>query len=155
MIRLNRSVKDDKSNHIHRDHACRARNKGRQIRGSCRVHHKSGRPEVRKVFGEEEETTWYRSVLMAAVRGLKLLNRPCDVELVTDCVFIANMINRGTVEEWGRNGWRKASGEEVKMKELWKKLYCFMTIHKITAVFSKHHAYRHFLMEKEGDKKEC
>lgn len=40
MIRLNRSVKDDESNHIHRDHACRARNKGRQIRGSCRVHHK-------------------------------------------------------------------------------------------------------------------
>lgn len=116
---------------------------------------KSGRPEVRKVSGEEEETTWYRSVLMAAVKGLKLLNRPCDVELVTDCIFIANMINRGAVEEWGRNGWKKASGGEVKMKELWKKLYCFMTIHKITAVFSKHHAYRHFLMEKEGDKKEC
>lgn len=40
MIRLNRSVKDDESNHIHRDHLGRSRNKGRKIRGGGRVHHK-------------------------------------------------------------------------------------------------------------------
>ena len=95
---------------------------------------------------------------MAAGSALKLLIHPCEVELVTDCIFIVNMINRGNVEVWGKNGWRSSSGEEIKNKELWKKLYCFMSIHKITATFSKHHAYKHFLLEnmkKEENKTKC
>ena len=119
---------------------------------------KKGEKVTREVYGTEEETTWYRSVLMAAVRALKLLIHPCDVELATNCVFIVNMINRGSVEEWGKNGWRNVSGKEIKNKELWRKLYCFMSIHKITAVFSKHHDYKHFLLEKinqKEDNKKC
>lgn len=43
MIRLNRSVKDDESNHIHNNHAGRSGNKAGKIRGSGRVHHKKKR----------------------------------------------------------------------------------------------------------------
>ncbi len=84
---------------------------------------------------------------MAAVRGIKLLIHPCEVELVTDCIFIANMINRGNVETWSRNGWKNASGETVKMKDLWKKLHDLMSIHKITATFSRYHPYRKIMLE--------
>ena len=45
-------------------------------------------------------------------------------------IEIVNMINKGNVESWARNGWRASSGEEVKMKALWKRLYAFMSIHK-------------------------
>lgn len=119
---------------------------------------KKGEPVTREVYGTEEETTWYKSVLTAAVQALKLLIHPCDVELVTGCVFIVNMISKGNVESWARNGWMASSGEEVKMKALWKRLYSFMSIHKIAATFSKHHAYKHFLLEnikKETNKRKC
>ncbi len=44
MIRLNRSVKDDESNHIHNNHTGRTRNKAGKIRGSGRVHQKKRGP---------------------------------------------------------------------------------------------------------------
>lgn len=119
---------------------------------------KKGKKEIRDIYGKEEETTWYRSILMAAGRSLKLLIHPCEVELVTDCAFIVNMINRGNVKVWARNGWRNSSGDEIRNKELWMKIYCFMSMHKITAVLSKHHDYKRFLrknMYKEEDKTEC
>ncbi len=113
---------------------------------------KKGESVTREVYGEE--TTWYRSVLAAAAKGLRLLTRPCEVEIVTGCAFVASMINNGNVAKWGKNGWKNAAGEEIKMKELWKKIYCFMSIHKITAVCSKHYAYRRFLLEKmAGERK--
>ena len=43
MIRLNRSIKDDESNHIHNNHAGRTGNKAGKIRGSGRVYHKKRR----------------------------------------------------------------------------------------------------------------
>ena len=51
---------------------------------------KKGESVTREVYGEE--TTWYRSVLAAAAKGLRLLTRPCEVEIVTGCAFVASIV---------------------------------------------------------------
>lgn len=100
-----------------------------------------GDPVTRQVYGEEKSTTWYRSVMMAAVKALNILNRPCEVELVTGCSYVANTINNGRVETWRRSEWKKSSGEDVKNKELWQEFADLTEKHKITATFCKHHKY--------------
>ncbi|MFR6161844.1 MAG: RNase H family protein [Mediterraneibacter gnavus] len=77
-------------------------------------------PAVKGICGEEQETTYYRLVLLGIVKSLKILNAPCHVTLYTDCIFIKNMIENGKPEQWKRAEWRKPSGEEVKNLELWQ-----------------------------------
>ena len=81
---------------------------------------KDGEPETREVCGEEEETTFYRSTLLAIVKALKLLTCPCRVQIHTYCTFIVAMAENGNLEAWKRAEWKKSSGEDVQHKELWR-----------------------------------
>lgn len=107
-----------------------------------------GQPITREVYGEEDSTTWHRSILMAAVKAMKILKCPCDVELIMGSSFVTNMITGGNVEAWRRSEWKKSSGEDVKNKELWQEFADLMETHKIGVTFCKYHAYKHFLLEK-------
>lgn len=72
-------------------------------------------PAVKGICGEEQETTYYRLVLLGIVKSLKILNAPCNATLYTDCIFIKNMIENGKPEQWKRAGMEKTvrgRGEE-------------------------------------------
>lgn len=105
----------------------------------------AGEPVTREVAGAEKDTTYHRSTLLAAVKALEKLNQPCEVIIKTNCIFIKNIVERGSPEEWKRSEWKKPSGEEVKNKELWQEFLEQMDKHKIGFQFSKHHAYKDFL----------
>lgn len=98
-------------------------------------------PAVKGICGEEQETTYYRLVLLGIVKSLKILNAPCNATLYTDCIFIKNMIENGKPEQWKRAEWRKPSGEEVKNQELWQQYQTLSERHEIAVRFSKHHDY--------------
>ena len=74
--------------------------------------------------GGEEDTTNNRMELTSVVKGLETLNRPCQVELITDSTYVG----KGLVEwmpRWKANGWqRKERGKlkPVKNVDLWKQL---------------------------------
>lgn len=102
---------------------------------------------TRTVQGWEESTTYYRSVLLAAVNALYLLNKTCNVTLYTDCAFVCNMVERNLPEEWRRQEWKKPSGEEIKNRELWQEFLDLKEKHKITVVYRKDYRYREKLME--------
>lgn len=102
---------------------------------------------IRKIHGKEKNTTYHRSVLIAAVESLKILNVPCDVTVYTDCIFIKNTVERGSPEAWRRSEWKRAAGGEVKNKELWQQFTEEMDKHKIGFRFSKHCVYSDLLDE--------
>ena len=102
--------------------------------------------------GMEEETTWNRSTLMAVVQGLKKLNPGYKVIIVTYSTFFKNTVERGNPESWKRSEWKKASGEEVKYKELWQEYLELAAGHEIEVRFRKHFEYREEL-QKRIDKK--
>jgi len=75
----------------------------------------------RHLKGAEPHTTNNRMELMAAIRALEALKRPCRVELTTDSQYLRNGITNW-LEGWRRRGWRTASGGAVKNRDLWERL---------------------------------
>ena len=69
----------------------------------------------------EANTTNNRMELMAAIRGLEELKRPCEVLLVTDSQYVMKGITEWMVN-WKKRGWKTASKEPVKNADLWKLL---------------------------------
>lgn len=93
----------------------------------------------KELFGGERDTTNNRMELMAAIEGLKALTRPCDVILTTDSQYVKQGINQW-MAGWKRNGWRTASKQPVKNKDLWQALDQECQKHNIEWRWVKGHA---------------
>lgn len=101
--------------------------------------------------GMEEKTTYYRSVLLAAILALRKL-KPCRATIYTRCSYIVGIYGRDTLEGWSRAEWKKPTGEDVKNKDLWQQFLDEIDRlggkEKIAFQFSKSHVYKDFLAKK-------
>ncbi len=77
--------------------------------------------------------------LMAAIRALEALNRPCHVTLATDSVYVRDGITKW-IHGWRRNGWRTADKKPVKNAELWQQLAAAVEPHRVDWMWVKGHA---------------
>lgn len=75
----------------------------------------------RELSGGEGETTNNRMELMAAIRALEALKRPCPVKIVTDSEYVMKGITEW-MDAWKARGWRTAGKKPVKNRELWERL---------------------------------
>ncbi len=74
--------------------------------------------------GGEKVTTNNRMELMAVIQGLQTLNRPCNIELFTDSVYVGKGISEW-MPKWKKNNWRRKEGTQwkpVKNDDLWRQL---------------------------------
>lgn len=71
--------------------------------------------------GGEPSTTNNRMELMAAIRGLESLTRPCRVVLTTDSKYVMTGMTEW-LANWKRRGWKTANKGPVKNVELWQRL---------------------------------
>ena len=93
----------------------------------------------RELYGYESETTNNRMEVRAAIEALKVLKRPCVVDLFTDSEYL----RRGVIEwmqAWKKNGWRTAAKKPVKNKDLWLILEEQIVHHQIEWHWVKGHA---------------
>ncbi len=93
----------------------------------------------KELSGGEAQSTNNRMELMAAIRGLEALTRPCHVTLVTDSVYVKDGITKW-IHGWQRNGWRTAAKQPVKNAELWQALLLATAPHRIDWTWVKGHA---------------
>lgn len=93
----------------------------------------------RKLSGTETQTTNNRMELMAAIRALEALKRPCRVRLHTDSRYIRDGITRW-LAGWKRNGWKTASRKPVKNRELWERLEQAAARHEVDWRWVRGHA---------------
>lgn len=93
----------------------------------------------KEMFGSERATTNNRMELTAAVQGLKSLNEPCEVEIVTDSQYMKNGIT-SWVANWKRNGWRTKEKKPVLNQDLWEALDEENARHQTTWSWTKGHA---------------
>jgi ribonuclease HI len=96
-------------------------------------------PHEKELSGGEAHTTNNRMELLAAIRGLEALTRPCHVTLVTDSAYVKNGITQW-VRGWQRNGWRTADKKPVKNADLWQELIEASARHRIEWTWVKGHA---------------
>ena len=97
------------------------------------------RGRERELWGGERATTNNRMELMAAIRALEALNRPCRVRLHTDSRYVMDGIT-GWIHGWKRNGWRTADKKPVKNADLWQRLDTARMRHEIEWIWVKGHA---------------
>lgn len=83
-----------------------------------------------ELSGGEPLTTNNRMEMMAAIRALEALKRPCRITLSTDSKYVMDGITRW-VHGWQRNGWRTADRKPVKNADLWQELVAATARHKI------------------------
>ncbi|RJF85406.1 ribonuclease HI [Sphingomonas cavernae] len=93
----------------------------------------------KELSGGEPLTTNNRMELMAAIRALQALKRPCRVTLSTDSVYVKDGITKW-IHGWLKNGWRTASRQPVKNAELWQELLEAVRPHRIEWKWVKGHA---------------
>lgn len=116
------------------DGAC----KGNPGRGGWGVVLRSGVTE-KELSGGERHTTNNRMELMAAIQGLKALNRPCRVTLSTDSRYVMDGLTKW-IHGWQRNGWKTADRKPVKNADLWQELLEAARPHQIKWEWVKGHA---------------
>lgn len=89
--------------------------------------------------GAERMTTNNRMELMAAIRALEALRRPCQVELTTDSQYLRKGITEW-LANWKRRGWRTADKSPVKNVDLWQRLEAAAAMHQVRWHWVKGHA---------------
>ena len=93
----------------------------------------------KEISGGEPLTTNNRMELLAAIRGLEALKRPCRVALYTDSIYVRDGITRW-IHGWQRNGWKTADRKPVKNEELWRELVDAAAPHRVEWHWVKGHA---------------
>ena len=93
----------------------------------------------KELSGGEAETTNNRMELMAAIRALQALKRPCHVTLTTDSRYVMDGLTKW-IHGWLKNGWRTADRKPVKNADLWQELLTAAKPHRIEWKWVKGHA---------------
>ncbi len=92
----------------------------------------------KELSGHEANSTNNRMELMAAIRALEALTKPCRVTLTTDSVYVRDGITKW-IHGWQRNGWRTADKKPVKNVELWQALLAAAAPHDVDWKWVKGH----------------
>ena len=78
--------------------------------------------EIKKISGNEKNTTNNRMELMAPINALKNINSKDPVEIFTDSKYVKNGITEW-INTWVLNNWKTSKKENVKNKDLWLELH--------------------------------
>jgi ribonuclease HI len=93
----------------------------------------------RELQGGERDTTNNQMELMAAISALEALERPTEITVITDSIYVKNGVT-GWIFGWKKNGWKTAAKKPVKNVELWQRLDAAQTGHTVTWKWVKGHA---------------
>ena len=97
------------------------------------------RGHEKELFGGESITTNNRMELMAAIRALESLTRPCQVRLTTDSQYVMKGITEWMVN-WKKRGWKTADKKPVKNVDLWQQLDQALSRHQVEWAWVKGHS---------------
>lgn len=93
----------------------------------------------RTLCGGEPHTTNNRMELMAAIKGLQTLKRPCEVDLYTDSQYLRQGMTEWLVG-WKKKNWQNSKKEPVKNADLWKLLDDLAQTHQVHWHWVKGHS---------------
>lgn len=93
----------------------------------------------KSLYGGEAMTTNNRMELMAVIKGLDALTKPCHVLITTDSKYVL----KGTTEwmdNWKRRNWKTAAKKPVLNVDLWKQLDTLVEQHTVDWSWVKGHS---------------
>ncbi len=87
-----------------------------------------------------EDTTNNRMELLAVIKALAALLKPCDVTLYSDSKYVIDAIQKGWAVSWRAKNWIKGDKQPAKNPDLWELLLDLLDYHNVTFVWVKGHA---------------
>jgi ribonuclease HI len=97
------------------------------------------RDSARFVSGFDPHTTNNRMELLAAISGLKTLNKATVAVVYTDSRYLQDGISKW-VHTWEQNNWRTADKKPVLNQDLWKELTKQAENHHVAWKWTRGHA---------------
>ena len=97
------------------------------------------RGQERELCGGEIMTTNNRMELLAAIKGLQALTRPCTIAVYTDSEYLRRGIGEW-LPKWKASGWRTSARKPVKNEDLWRRLEEAVARHQIEWHWVKGHS---------------
>ena len=98
----------------------------------------------KEISGGMKNTTNNIMEITAVLEALKCLKVESDVQVYSDSAYVVNAFKQGWIYNWIKKGWKTASGENVKNKELWQELYELTQKHKVEFIKVKGHSDNEF-----------
>ena len=98
----------------------------------------------KEISGGSKDTTNNIMEITAVIAALKCLKKESKVKVYSDSAYTVNAFNQGWIYNWIKKGWKTASGDPVKNKELWQELYDLTKKHKVEFIKVKGHADNEF-----------
>ncbi len=82
--------------------------------------------------GGEADTTNHRMELIAVIRGLEALKKPCRVEVITGSDYVVKGLNE-RLASWKAFGWRRGPKSQtlVRNLDLWQRLAELCSHHEV------------------------
>jgi ribonuclease HI len=90
--------------------------------------------------GGESSTTNNRMEMLAVIKALQALKRPCHAKIHSDSALIINAFKQHWIDNWIKRGWKKADKKPVENQDLWQKMLAAMKGHKVSWIKVKGHA---------------
>ena len=94
---------------------------------------------IKKISGNEKNTTNNRMELIAPINALKSINSNEEIHIYTDSQYVKLGITEW-INNWVKNNWKTSKKEEVKNKDLWTELYNLNKTLKVKWIWIKAHA---------------
>ena len=94
----------------------------------------------KELSGGYKKTTNNRMELMGVIAALECLRFPCEADIYSDSKYVVSAFNEKWIDSWQKNGWKTASKQPVKNKELWERLLAAAAPHTIRFHWVKGHA---------------
>jgi ribonuclease HI len=96
----------------------------------------SGREK--EISGYEPLTTNNRMELIAVIKALEALKKPCRVTITTDSHYVVQGITTW-IYSWMKNHWKNSRKENVINRDLWERLFDLSQHHDISWQWIKGH----------------
>jgi ribonuclease HI len=85
-------------------------------------------------------TTNNRMEILAAVKGLEALKKPCRVTIYSDSQYVVHAMEKGWALRWKSDGWRRNRKEKAVNPDLWGKLLELCDRHEVRFQWVRGHA---------------
>lgn len=103
-------------------------------------------PATRYGIVRADDISARRLFLLALKEALSKLTKRCQIELYTTDRFFMNVINRGLLGRWSKNGFKSARGADIKNKDLWEGVNILSNLHTIRIIETQEHEYMSWMI---------
>lgn len=94
----------------------------------------------KELSGGYVRTTNNRMEILAVIKGLQALKKPCRVNLYTDSQYVVNAISKGWAKKWQKNNWQRNAKEKAKNPDLWQILLELCEQHQVNFIWVRGHS---------------